>query len=200
MNTDCVQYFGNVIPSGFLVPVFCDLRSFNVKMISLFGCKTQVWIGPCLQCPRKLGETSVWIFHFTIVHYLETKEGILQRGELNASQRDPWNSNSDFRPPKIEELFGIFNPWLVFLSAMNLIFDIYIFKTGWCLWPPTRASVLELGYSYCSNLYNLICVLAPTLSDIVGFAVAPKADQSRFQPLDFGFWGFWDFGLYFVGF
>ena len=44
--------------------------------------------------------------------------------------------------------------------------------------------------AYCSNLYNLICVLAPTLSDIVGFAVAPKADQSRFQPLDFGFWGF----------
>ena len=58
-------------------------------------------------------------------------------------------------------------------------------------------SILELGYSYCSNLYNLICLLAPTLSDIVGFPVAPKADQSRFQPLDFGFWGFWGFWIVF---
>ena len=58
-------------------------------------------------------------------------------------------------------------------------------------------SILELGYSYCSNLYNLICLLAPTLSDIVGFPVAPKADQSRFQPLDFAFWRFWGFWIVF---
>ncbi len=68
---------------GFLVSLFCDLSCLSMSNWSHYlDAKPQVWIGPCLQCRRKLGESFVSIFHFSIVHCLEAKEGILQRGEL----------------------------------------------------------------------------------------------------------------------
>ena len=116
LNTDSVQYFGNVIHSRFfwfLYFVTFVLQCENDLTVWVLQTQGVDWPLP------SVSEETWW--NFCLKYFisplsngtitLKPRKASCKEGSLNASQTDPWNSNaSDFRPPKIEELFGIFNP------------------------------------------------------------------------------------------